>query len=415
MMLQNNKSHKNRIRGLKGIMKNNFLKKGMIIGVTLLLIWISLSETLQNSVTAKGFIKFGDCTDVNYIGRYASNNTIFDSTYTDPENHSGGTPLKIFVSLDKNATSPKDGYSSDMIKGFIEGLIGMHEGQTKIIGPISPEDAYGIKFGVGAIFSSIRFAFSLKQTVIVTNYTAENFSAKWINMENWGSFTMPNLIIKNLSSNNETEMVIYPPPYYIWENSTSIIDIANTNVTVRTTPTKSTNLTNTITDVRDGEKQMLIFPNATTASWTDTTITVVASPIVGQNYTYQFQGYPGMFNITIHINSIIGDIINVTITNDQNHIPTYLEVYRILTFNRTYVLPRIYKDIPSMYIFYFYKQDIENAGYSFHPLAGEPLIYEVTVETVYKTKNKVQIPKILEWLFDRFPHIFPLLRHLMRY
>jgi FKBP-type peptidyl-prolyl cis-trans isomerase 2 len=395
-------------------MRDNFLKKGMIIGVTLLFIWISLSDTLQNSASAKiGFIKLGDCADVNYIGRYASNNTIFDTTYDDPVNKTGGAPLKIFVNLDKNVTSPKDGYSSDMIKGFIEGLIGMREGQTKIIGPISPEDAYGKKFGVGAIFSSKYFAFDLNQTVIVTNYTATAFSAKWIEMNNWGNFTMPNLIIRNLSSYNESEMVIYPPPYYIWENSTSIINIADTNVTVRTTPTKSTNLSSEITDIRDGEKQMLIFPNATNASWTDTTITVISSPIVGQNYTIQIQGYPGMINVTIHINSIIGDIINVTITNDQNPTPTYLEVYRILTFNRTYSLPRLYKDIPSMYMFYFYQKDIEKAGYSFHSLAGETLIYEVTVEKLYKTTNQFQIPTVLKLLFERFPNAFPLLRQLM--
>lgn len=397
-------------------MRDNFLKKGMIIGVTLLFIWMSLSDTLQNSASAKiGFIKLGDCADVNYIGRYASNNTIFDTTYEDPVNKTGGTPLKIFVNLDKNVTSPKDGYSSNMIKGFIEGLIGMREGQTKIIRPISPEDAYGKKFGVGAIFSSKYFAFDMNQTVIVINYTATAFSAKWIEMDNWGKFTMPNLIIRNLSSYNESEMVIYPPPYYIWENSTSIINIADTNVTVRTTPTKFTNLSSEITDVRDGEKQMLIFPNATTASWNDTTITVVSSPIVGQNYTIQIQGYSGMINVTIHINSIIGDIINVTITNDQDSTSTYLEVYRILTFNRTYSLPRLYKDIPSMYMFYLYQKDIEKAGYSFHPLAGETLTYEVTVEKLYKTKNQFQIPKVLELLFKQFPHMFPILRDLKGY
>jgi hypothetical protein len=150
---------------------------------------------------------------------------------------------------------------------------------------------------------------------------------------------------------------------------------------VRTTPTKSTNLTNVVTDVRDGEKQMLIFPNATTASWNNTTITVVCSPEIGQNYTFQTQGY----NITVLINNIIGDIINVTVTNDQSAEPTYLDVHRILTFNRTFTLPRLYKDIPSMYISYFYAEDIKKAGYSLEPLAGESLTFEVTVEKVYKT------------------------------
>jgi hypothetical protein len=196
---------------------------------------------------------------------------------------------------------------------------------------------------------------------------------------------MPQLVIKNLQSQNETEMVIYPPPYYLWENSTSIINITDTNVTVRTTPTKSTNISDIVKDVRDGEKQMLIFPNVTTASWDNTTITVTCSPVKGQNYSFQTEGYTGMINVSVHINNITGDIINVTITNDQDSTPTYLDAYKTLTFNRTYILPRIYKDIPSMYISYLYQQDIENAGYSLDKLAGESLTFEVTIEKVYKT------------------------------
>ena len=113
-------------------MRDGLWMKGLVVGIIMLFIGISLSDTMQNFATANiGFIKFGDCVDVNYIGRYASNNTIFDTTYEDPENKSGGTPLKVFVSLDKNATSPKDGYSSDMIKGFMEGLIGMQKGRQR--------------------------------------------------------------------------------------------------------------------------------------------------------------------------------------------------------------------------------------------------------------------------------------------
>ena len=133
---------------------------------------------------------------------------------------------------------------------------------------------------------------------------------------------------------------------------------------------------------------MLIFPNATTASWTDTTITVVCSPQKGWNYTFQTQGYTGMVNVSIHINNITGDKINVTITNDQSTEPTYLDLYRTLTFNRTYVLPRIYNDIPSMYISYFYAEEIQKAGYSLEPLAGESLTFEVTLEKVYKTSQE---------------------------
>jgi len=347
------------------------------------------TDIFENLFKEKLTITEDDCADVNYIGRFASNNSVFDSSYNDTTNKTGGIPLKIFASYNKTATSPKSGYTAGMIEGFMDGIIGMQEGQTKTIGPIPPEKAYGTnKFGVGSIFTSQYLAFGMNQTVEVTNYTSENLSVRWIQMENLGNFTMPQLVINNLQSTNETEMVVYPPPYYIWENCSSITKITDTNVTVRTTPTKSTNLSKEVKDVRYGEKQMLIFPNATTASWDNTTITVVCSPIVGQNYTFQTQGYSGMVNITIHINSIIGDMINVTITNDQSPEPSYLDVYKVLTFNRTFTLPRIYKDIPAMYISYFYGEDIKRAGYSLEPLAGETLLFEVTVEKVYKTSQE---------------------------
>jgi len=363
----------------------------VIIVVAALSVFLIAVNTniFENLFKEKVILSEGDCADVNYTGRYVSNNTIFDSSYNYPENKSGGTPLKVFISSDTNTTSPKSGYTAGIIEGFREGLIGMQEGQTKIIGPIPPEKAYGAnKLIEGAIFTTQYLAFGINQTVIVTNYTSENLSVKWIQMENLGNFTMPQIVINNLQSENETEMVIYPPPYYIWENSTSTINITNTTVTVRTTPSKSKNLTEFVTNVQDGQKQMMIFPNATTASWTDTTITLVCSPTIGQNYTFPYEYSGTKINITAHINNITGDKINVTVTNDQNAEPTNYDLYRTLTFNRTYVLPRIYKDIPSMYVSYFYAEDIKKAGYSLEPLAGESLTFEVTVEKVYKTSQE---------------------------
>ncbi|MBE3123084.1 MAG: FKBP-type peptidyl-prolyl cis-trans isomerase [Thermoplasmata archaeon] len=344
-------------------------------------ILITSNATNTKSATATititpPLIAIGDCADVNYIERYASNNTIFNS--------SGGTPLKIFVSYNKSITSPKSGYSADIIEGFLDGLIGMQEGQTKIIGPIPPEKAYGKKLTAGSIFTTQYTAFGMNQTVEVTKYTSEYLSLKWIGMENLGNFTMPQLVINNLQSTNEKEMVIYPPPYYIWENATSIISIADDGVTVRTTPTRSTSLSDVVKDVRYGEKQMLIFPNATTASWDDNTITVTCSPKVGTNYSFETKGNTGMINVIVSVRTITGDKINVSIVNDQSPEPTYLDVYKILTFSRNYVMPREYNNIPPMYISYFYAGDIENAGYSTGPLAGESVTLEVTVEKIYK-------------------------------
>jgi hypothetical protein len=41
-----------------------------------------------------------------------------------------------------------------------------------------------------------------------------------------------------------------------------------------------------------------------------------------------------------------------------------------------------------MYISYFYAEEIQKAGYSLEPLAGESLTFEVTLEKVYKTSQE---------------------------
>jgi len=346
------------------------------------------SDIFENLFKEKLTISEGDCADVNYIGRYTSNNTIFDTSYKYAQNKSGGTLLKIFVSNNTSATSPKPGYTAGMIEGFREGLIGMKEGQTKTIGPIPPEKAYGAKkLTVGAIFTTQFTAFGMNQTVEVINYTSENLTLKWIDVENHSNFTMPQLVINNLQSTNQTEYITYLPPSYLWPNSTQILNITDNNVTVYTTPTKTTNLSTTIVQVQYGEILMLIFPNATTATWNNTSITVTCSPMVGTNYTFQTQSYTGMVNVTITIINITDDKINVSAINDQSPEPQYQELYRTLTFNRTVILPRFYRNIPTMYVSYLYEKDIQNAGYSLDPLAGESLTFEVTIEKVYKTSQ----------------------------
>jgi len=344
------------------------------------------TNIFENLFKEKLTIAEGDCADVNYIGRYSSNNTIFDTSYKFAGNKSGGTPLKIFVSFDANATSPKTGYTQGMIKGFMQGIIGMNEGQTKTIGPIPPVDAYGVKkLTAGAVFTTQSAAFGINQTVEVINYTSENLTLKWINMTDHSNITMPLFVINNLQSTNQTDYITYLPPAYLWRNSTQIVNITDNDVTVYTTPTKTTNISTKMEQVQFGDILMLIFPNATTASWNNTTITISCFPKVGTNYTLQTQSYTGMLNVTITVVNVTGDRINVSAINDQNPEPQYIDLYKTLTFNRTMHLPRYYRNIPTMYVSVLYEKEIQTAGYSLNALAGEPLTFEVTVEKVYKT------------------------------
>jgi len=96
-------------------------------------------------------VEIGDCVEVNYIGRYQVNNTVFDTSYEDVAKAEGlydstrsYQPLKIFVDPTGNMTVPSgyEEYSSSMIPGFIKGLIGMSIGENKTI-IVPPEEGYG--------------------------------------------------------------------------------------------------------------------------------------------------------------------------------------------------------------------------------------------------------------------------------
>ena len=350
----------------------------------------------ENEESEPGTIDLGDCADVNYIGRYASNGTIFDSSYQDAGNKTGGTPLKIFVSLNKTSLPPSD-YSSysasplGMIEGFIPDLKDMKENDTVTIGPISPEKAYGAKkLGIGDTFNTINLALEMNQTVQVIDLTSNFINLKWINLEILGKFTMPQMILKNLSSVDQSEMIIFPPPHSIWENSTEIINITDETVTVKTTPTKSESLSETLEPIQYGiEDIMFIFPDATTATWDETTITITSSPEIGKSYPYsQDTGYGYAMNMTFTIEAIVNGTINISVMYEDSEEKIYQEVNSTIEFNRTFTMPRLYNNIPLMYQEYLFAEDLQREGYSLHELTGESLIFDVEIIKVYKTSQE---------------------------
>jgi len=129
----------------------------------------------QNGLTSQATVKIsveipkieiGDCVDVYYIGMF-TNGTVFDTNIEEVAIEWGiyneSDPPKIanvFVDPTLELFPPEeyeDDYTSDFIMGFLNGLIGMQEGEKKTI-TISPEDAYGTwneslaeEFGMGSI------------------------------------------------------------------------------------------------------------------------------------------------------------------------------------------------------------------------------------------------------------------------
>ncbi|HEC89404.1 MAG TPA: FKBP-type peptidyl-prolyl cis-trans isomerase, partial [Thermoplasmatales archaeon] len=118
-------------------------------------IWSNIAPSkppsFQSTSNLENTVQLGDCVDVNYIGRFHSNGTVFDTSYEDIalkwniyNANRIYQALKIFVNPYGNLTVPKgyENYTSSMIPGFIEALVGMKKGENKTVS-IPPEKAYG--------------------------------------------------------------------------------------------------------------------------------------------------------------------------------------------------------------------------------------------------------------------------------
>jgi FKBP-type peptidyl-prolyl cis-trans isomerase 2 len=364
----------------------------VIVGSISVFLTVTYGEDILNALSGKKtgekVIALGDCVDVNYIGRYASNNTIFDSSYAYPTNKTGGTPLNIFVTLNQSEYPPEgyDAYSSGYIEGLIDGLVGLKEGQTSVIN-ISAEKAYGAKklkvddtFSTKSLTES-SFNYNLNQTVEVTDLSDESITLKWINVQDFVNFTLPEVILTEDFEQAYNTGTLYDnlPPYYIWENSSTIINVTDTNVLIKATPTKTQNLTKQVSAIGVEDKLGFIFPDATTAEWNETKITIESSPLPESKYTLDYGGM--VINITV--GNVTETHVNVSIEFQGESQP--YELNRTIEFNRTYSMRRLYT-IPLTFLPYTtIGNDIQKAGYGLSKLAGERLLFEVTILKVYKT------------------------------
>ena len=360
----------------------------IIIGALSIFLAATYSEDiLDNLFPEEKTIEIGDCADVNYIGTL-TNGTMFDYSYTYPENKTGGTPLKIFITMNQSETPPTEypQYSSGLIEGFMEGLIGLKEGETATIGPIPPEKAYGAKkIGVGDTFTTSVVMYSDKgynfnQTFEVIESNEESMTIKWIDVDDLGTFTLPEgILMEDLES---AYFTIYEnlPPFYLWENATEATSITDDYVELKITPATSENISDEITFLTVDNKLGTVFPDATTAEWDNASVTITSSPLAGANYSLNYMGT----ELTITVDNITEDHVNITIEAQGEKQSVSLN--RTITFNRTYSLRRNYI-IPGMYQMVF-TEDFEREGYSTHELAGEELTFEVTIEKVYKKSQE---------------------------
>ena len=221
-------------------------KTGIYALVALILITVTVASlytfrgNIESLFAPPKVVEIGDCVDVNYIARYASNGTVFATSYEDVakendiyDENISYEPLKIFVDPDGSRDIPKgfENFSSvpplGMKRGFIKYLIGMKEGESKTI-LLSPDEAYGT-WNVSLAKS---FGFYEIKREVTANCTQK------VNKSQFSSF-LPNVTIE--------KNVTFDGGYLFFgvENimNATIIDVDNKNVTIQLLPKNGTTFT----------------------------------------------------------------------------------------------------------------------------------------------------------------------------
>jgi FKBP-type peptidyl-prolyl cis-trans isomerase 2 len=325
-------------------------------------------------------IEAGDCAEVHYIGRYASNNTVFDTSYENVENKTGGTPLKTFITLDTLATQP-EGYESYVIgiEGFAEGLIGLKKDESATIGPIPPEKAYGVLPQIGDTID-ISAELMGQDTHLIFIDIIENAPIP----EEYAGILF----------GNTTLYVLKDRSYYVgqlvtlyqsWENATTITKINDTMIWLETNPPadKITNFTWMELDLYGGV--ISYWEDASSATMNDTHIVVTHNPVIGDS----FQMDSGYYILEYTVVNFTEDMINVSYEDPSDGSTIYTEIARTQTIERnqtqniTYSWPTDVMD----YILNVLRGIDSSVEYSVGFLAGESLVFEVEIVEVYKTSQ----------------------------
>lgn len=360
----------------------------LIVGCISVILTVTYGGYIINSLignnTEEKVLAFGDCADVNYIGRYTANNTIFDSSYIDPLNKTGGNPFQIFMSWNESQQPPA-GYENYIqgVKGLIEGLVGLKEGDSTTVGPISPADAYGIYPKAGDNFTIYDPESGKEATFYFVNIIPNS--------------TMPEEYVANYGTGKTTLFVLRVDAYALgekttfypsWENATVVTKINETKMWTYTTPPEDPGENFTWISVSVDGYTGIVFPDQSSSitSINDTTIIVTHNPQLGATITEYDNYYGSAYYYTVV--NVTNDEINVSYVDENTGESSYyafdrtLMILRNESTNITYTYPT--QGVEEM-LSYFKTNYNPNLVFSVNELAGNYLTYEVKIVKIYKT------------------------------
>ncbi|KAA0000772.1 MAG: FKBP-type peptidyl-prolyl cis-trans isomerase [Thermoplasmata archaeon] len=326
-------------------------------GIIALAIIVVVSGAIYGyEIIEESYLEEGDFAEIYYIG-YFENGSVFASSFEENVSYDTPfnpklynlTPLKIYFGENVPTNFPDDWSYGDIgdikgsklpeIKGLYEEMKGMKKGEEKII-ELPPEKAYGKKVEVGTVFrSNILFYGFFNQTLKIINMTNDSVDLQWE------------------VEVNDT-LTLFP----FWENASVVTKINETKAWITTTPPPDKlNVT-----------YYSFWPNATRVEWNESIIKFIHSPEIGTTF-YDY-------GVEYEVSNITEDkIICTPVEGGSNK--TY---DRVDTVNRTVEIDRIYSSFPLGYFSFLFDNDLRNAGYSFHELAGKKVIFRVKLLRIYK-------------------------------
>ena len=343
-------------------------------------------------------IETGDCADVHYIARYASNNTIFASSYNDTEAKTGGEPLNIYVNLSAEATPPTDYYSYsttidyDLVPGFVEGLKGLKKGDMRTIGPLDPEDAYGVspKEGDDLDLSYLSQMYGSDSEYLFKITKIEKDTETPDEWKATGMGNITDLYTLRLESYYVGQVLAEDSNQFpSWVDGTVVTKINETKMWTYTTPTADIGESFTWLDIDSATGSATIYPENSTAitSMDNDTVVLMHTPLIGSEIIVQMSYYG---EVAYTVENLTADKINISIVIDEGGNKSYQEIDRIQTINRnnsqniTTVLPSVFLS----QILSTVRSVDSSMVVSLSPYADETVIFEVEIVEVYKTSEE---------------------------
>lgn len=383
------------------------MQKEKIALIALVIIVIAALATFVVAVNTPYFdnlfqgekvITVGDYADVNYIGHYSSNGTVFGSSYKYPANKSTPTPLKIFVTLNASAT-PGTNYSaysnllnSEYVQGFIENLIGMKQGQTKTTAVIPAQNAYGVSPGIGDVIN-------------LTLLAGKDYRIRILGIEK--NVSMPEMFVQYFGNGTTDMYTIREESHYIgehidtyydpsfnsqWKNATVVTKINDTQLWKFTTPDpdKLTNLTwvDSSTDTNADTAYTIIYPTnaSSVTSLNNSTFVVTHTPKINDTIKYYNNSYQSGADFIIQ--NITADNITAYYNSTAaNQTTKLLHVFpRITTYQRNST-QNITQPYPKEYMAYalsILRTYDHRVTFNLGPLADKSVYFDITVVKIYK-------------------------------